>query len=73
VLQFHCPQFELKCLFHQGDTGGPVVYMFPNDVAVTLVGINSQYQACPSAYPMAYTRVAPYYGWIKSKVQKLLT
>jgi secreted trypsin-like serine protease len=47
--------------------------MFPNDVAVTLVGINSQYQACPSAYPMAYTRVAPYYGWIKSKVQKLLT
>lgn len=47
--------------------------MYPSDVSVTLVGINSQYQACPSAYPMAYTRVAPYLSWIKSKVKKLLT
>jgi secreted trypsin-like serine protease len=57
----------------QGDSGGPVVYTFPDEIDVSLVGILSEYQMCPNAYPMSYTRVGPYHYWIKSTANRLLS
>ncbi|XP_059485594.1 trypsin, alkaline C-like [Neocloeon triangulifer] len=55
--------------FCYGDAGGPVLYKFQGDSLFTLVGILSEYQLCPYAYPTSYTRVGPYFAWIR-KVAK---
>jgi secreted trypsin-like serine protease len=59
-------------IFFKHDTGGPVVFTFVSELTISLLGVTSIYQGCPSTYPMAYTRVGPYLKWIKSKVSKLL-
>lgn len=48
------------------------MFKFPEDLDTSLVGILSQYQSCPNAFPMSYTRVGPFYGWIKKNVKRLL-
>jgi secreted trypsin-like serine protease len=57
---------------YQGDVGGPVTHTANGDASSSLVGVLSHSLDCPSRYPMAYTRIGPYIGWIRANVKNLL-
>ena len=59
--------FQYICLALQGDSGGPLVYQ-EDDGRYTEVGIVSfgSSAGCTQGYPVGFTRVTSYLGWISS-------
>lgn len=58
--------FDTDVFFrHQADSGGPVLWMGPEN-RLQLVGIISYGRGCATDIPGVNTRVNPYIGWITS-------